>query len=483
MADSPSDTLDWAAHQREAMEAYYAAAHPAHAPMVVDDSGDPPLDQESPRPSGFAEWFALSQTVLPALLFLPGSQAFRLPVRIGAYGVSLYAFAVWWFGRGARHQGRHPAERWLLLVLLVVGLSILHPLTNSLTSGLAQTLLYFAIFCPLFWARSYVTTRRQLVRVVLLLLICNGVNSIVGVLQVYDPERWMPKEFAAILTKNALAAATYVGPGGRLIVRPPGLFDTPGAVCSAGAIAALLGLIVCLEDLALWKRGIALSMAICGISAIYLSHVRVSLVVSIGTMIAYLLMLVTQRQTKRVAGFATLAAGLVAGGLLLATALGGQTITDRFSTLLAGDPRELYYESRGKSVEYAFSNLLVDYPLGAGLARWGMMRHYFGDPAKLDSTELFAEVQPNAWILDGGIFLLTFYGIALIATAIYDLKLVWSLEDRTDRLWTSAVVAANFGTIALVFTFVPFGTAAGLQFWFLEGSLHGAMARRRRLTS
>ena len=168
---------------------------------------------------------------------------------------------------------------------------------------------------------------------------------------------------------------------------------------------------------------------------------------------------------------------------LRAIAHGGQTITDRFSTLLAGDPRELYYESRGKSVEYAFSSLLVDYPLGAGLARWGMMRHYFGDPARLDSTELFAEVQPNAWILDGGIFLLTFYGIALIATAVYDLKLIWSLEDRTDRLWTSAVVAANFGTIALVFTFVPFGTAAGLQFWFLEGSLHGAMARRRRVTS
>ena len=79
--------------------------------------------------------------------------------------------------------------------------------------------------------------------------------------------------------------------------------------------------------------------------------------------------------------------------------------------------------------------------------------------------------------------LTSFALIALIATAVYDLKLIWSLEDRTDRLWTSAVVAANFGTIALVFTFVPFGTAAGLQFWFLEGSLHGAMARRRRVTS
>ena len=44
------------------------------------------------------------------------------------------------------------------------------------------------------------------------------------------------------------------------------------------------------------------------------------------------------------------------------------------------------------------------------------------------------------------------------------------------------MIAANFGTIALVFSFVPFGTAVGMQFWFLEGALHGAMARRPRLT-
>ena len=28
--------------------------------------------------------------------------------------------------------------------------------------------------------------------------------------------------------------------------------------------------------------------------------------------------------------------------------------------------------------------------------------------------------------------------------------------------------------------FVPFGTAAGMQYWFLEGALHGAMVRRPR---
>jgi hypothetical protein len=446
---------------------------------------DPPIDSESIRPTGFAEWFVLSQTVLPALVFLPGSQAFRLPIRIGAYAISLFAFALWWFHRGGRKDGDHPAERFLLMALAVLGLSIVHPMTNSLQAGVAQVALYFAILCPLFWARGFVTTRRQLVRILLILLVCNGINSIVGVLQVYDPERWMPRELSAMFVGNrdALAAVSYVGPGGRLIIRPPGLFDTPGAVCSAGTVAALFGLIICLEPLALWKRALALAMAVAGVSAIYLSHVRVSLVVVLGMMVMYLGMLTMQKQMKRVTGFATLSVGLLAGGLALATLLGGTSVSDRFTTLIADDPRHLYYQSRGVAVEDAFSRLVVEYPMGAGLARWGMMRNYFGDPAKLDSSELFAEVQPNAWILDGGLFLLLFYSLALLVTALHDLKLVRTLANREDKLWAAAVIAANFGTIALVFSFVPFGTAVGLQFWFLEGALHGAMARRPRIAA
>ena len=42
-------------------------------------------------PFGFAEVFIISQTALPALLYLPGSQAFRLPIRFGAFGISLAA--------------------------------------------------------------------------------------------------------------------------------------------------------------------------------------------------------------------------------------------------------------------------------------------------------------------------------------------------------------------------------------------------------
>jgi hypothetical protein len=476
MSHNQPEPADWYAH-------YMQSRSRAEPPAVVEPDFD--LDKESLKPNGLAEWFALGLTLLPALLFIPGSQPYRLPLRVGAYAISLYAFTLWWFDRAGRKEGKHPAERYLLLVLAVLGFALAHPLTNSLQAGFAQILLYFAIFCPLFWARGYVTTRRQLVRIVLILALCNGINSIVGVLQVYNPDQWMPRELSGVYSTNRdiLNAASYMGPNGRMIVRPPGLFDTPGAVCSAGTIAALFGLILFLEPLATWKRIFAISMAVAGLAAIYLSHVRVSLVITIGMMAMYLGMMATQRQTKRVAGFSILAVAIVVGAFSLATALGGDSITDRFSTLLEEDPRELYYRSRGMSVQYAFENLLTEYPLGAGLARWGMMHYYFGNPGRLDSTEVFAEVQPNAWLLDGGVFLLTFYSLALIITATYDLKLVRSLANREDRLWSSAIIAANFGTLALVFSFVPFGTAAGMQFWFLEGALHGAMARRPRLTT
>ena len=59
--------------------------------------------------------------------------------------------------------------------------------------------------------------------------------------------------------------------------------------------------------------------------------------------------------------------------------------------------------------------------------------------------------------------------------------MIRSLADREDRLTATIVVAANVGTIGLVFTFVPFATAAGMQFWLLEGMLRGAMAGRPRI--
>src|SRR6185503_3206427 len=161
--------------------------------------------------------------------------------------------------------------------------------------------------------------------------------------------------------------------------------------------------------------------------------------------------------------FASLAAGIVIVGLTASVLLGGESIRERFSTLLADDPRDLYYASRGQQIQTGFDDLATRYPFGAGLARWGMMHGYFGDRTKLESTEIWAEVQTTAWLLDGGLVLLGLYGFALFATALYECKLTLGLASAEDRLWAATVVAVNIGTMALVFSFVPFATQVGLQ--------------------
>jgi hypothetical protein len=313
-----------------------------------------------------------------------------------------------------------------------------------------------------------------------LLLVCNGINSVVGVLQVYDPARFMPSQLSLSLSRTALAASTFVGPNGRPMMRPPGLFDTPGAVCGPGTVAALLGLVFAVESFAWWKRAAALFLSLAGISAIYLSHVRASLVVTIGMMAVYAAFLVLQNQKARLTVFSSLCVGIIFVGLAGSTIIGGEGIRERFSTLLGGDPQTLYLQSRGNQLQTGFTELASEYPFGAGLARWGMIRGYFGDRSNLDSTEIWAEVQPSVWLLDGGLVLLSAYSLALLVTVWKEWKTTMGLASRNDRLWVATVAAVNIGTLALVFSFVPFVTQVGLQYWFLEGALYGAMLGQPR---
>lgn len=484
MSQPIPDTIDWEslgslAPSTPGQDALTAAVPASPGSQEAPASESAAAHRERPWPSGFVEWFAVAQTAIPALLFLPGSQALRLPIRVGVYGLALAGIGLWWF-RGAPRVARHPAQGWLWLMTLWLSVMIFHPLTSSTSGGVAQVALYVSIYGALVWVPPAVDDRRGLVRILAILLVCNGLNALVGVLQVYDPARWMPPElsFAFTQNRNALDGATYVGAHGQRIVRPPGLFDTPGAVCGPGTVAALLGLIFALEPFVWWKRAGALVLSGLGLAAIYLSHVRANLVITLGMMAVYCALLVVQRRPTRASLFAALCAGVLVAAFLGSSLLGGESIAKRFSSLLADDPRAVYYQNRGQQLAVGFGELSSDYPLGAGLARWGMMRAYFADPSNLDSTALWAEIQPTAWVIDGGLVLVALYGAALVAAALYQWRLVRLLRDPDDRIWTAAVIAANAGTIALVFSFVPFNTQVGLQFWFLEGALHGAMASR-----
>ena len=162
----------------------------------------------------------------------------------------------------------------------------------------------------------------------------------VGVLQVYDPARWLPQEFSRVVTQSTigLGAVTYVGANGQQIVRPPGLFDTPGAVAGPAMFAALLGLIFSVSPIPAWKRAFSLVIAASGFAAIYLSQVRISLVVTVLMLAVYAVVLFRQSRGRRSTQFTLFAIGILVFSFFLALTMGGASIAERFKSLFAGDP-------------------------------------------------------------------------------------------------------------------------------------------------
>jgi hypothetical protein len=209
------------------------------------------------------------------------------------------------------------------------------------------------------------------------------------------------------------------------------------------------------------------------VSVIYLTQVRTSLVVLVGMLCVFFWTLLIRKRLAQAAALASVAATLIMAAFSLALFLGGGSIRDRFATLWSKNPADVYYASRGEQLEKGFTSLLVEHPFGAGLARWGMMRHYFGNPGNLNSPPIWAEVQFPAWILDGGFILTLLYSVALIVSLGQAIQLVLRAPSESVRSVAALVLAVNAGTAALAFSFTPFTTQLGVQYWLLSGALHG----------
>jgi hypothetical protein len=234
--------------------------------------------------------------------------------------------------------------------------------------------------------------------------------------------------------------------------------------------AALLGLVFATSASAMWKRGLALLASGAGAAAIYLSQVRVSLVVLALMLATYAGLLSLQQRKARAFVFGTFAGAMVTGAFALALGLGGQSIAERTFTLFAQDPVSLYSASRGGQLAYAFDDLMASYPLGAGLGRWGMIAGYFGGGSQ---PPLWAEIQVAGWAIDGGIPLIILGVAAPIVALFAQGKVALYDPDAKVRACAAIALAANLGTAALIFSFTPFVTQIGLQFWFLSGAVQG----------
>jgi hypothetical protein len=428
-------------------------------------------------PWGFAEVFIISQTALPALLYLPGSQAFRLPIRFSAFAISLGAFA-WYQIESTTQSPRSAMQPWVAAIMALLGVMLFHPETSSLVGGLAHLAVYFAVLAPLFWAPEFVKTPEQIARILWILLLCSGANAVVGVLQVYDPGRWLPAEFSRIVTSSetGLGAVTFIGAQGQRVVRPPGLFDTPGAVAGPAMFAALLGLVFAVSAIPVWKRALSLAIAGAGLAAIYLSQVRVSLVSTVVMMVTYFLVSMRQGRAARASQFGILAGGVVVLSLSAAVALGGAAITDRVNSLFASDPFSVYQGARGSQLTFTFFELLFQYPLGAGLGRWGMAAGYFGS-LNPNSPSIWAEIQFTGWMIDGGVLMVFVYLGALVTATISQWRVAQAMQYPRLAVCAAVILAAGLGPFIMIISFTPFVAQVGIQYWFLAGVLHGVACR------
>jgi hypothetical protein len=102
---------------------------------------------------------------------------------------------------------------------------------------------------------------------------------------------------------------------------------------------------------------------------------------------------------------------------------------------------------------------------------------YFGTAG---APTLWAEIQIAGWMIDGGVPMILLYGGAIVAAATAQIRLA-RLTPQYPRVAACAAVvfAANIGVTAMVFSFTPFVTQIGIQYWFLTGALHGVASHYR----
>jgi hypothetical protein len=422
---------------------------------------------------GWAEAVIAAQTFIPAVLFVPGLSSVRTVSRVAAYAVAPLAWvAVALLGRRGAGSGSFPARPWLLACAVWLGLSVFHPHANSPVSAAAQAALYVSVFAPAFWAPSVVTSGRQVRLLLAVLFLCNGLSAAVGVGQVFRPATFNPPVIPALSNQFGGQDLMYESADGRRILRPCGLTDTPGAAATAGMGAALIGLCWALRPVAAWKRLGSLALAFLGVAVIYYSHVRAAMVMLAICLAVLTALLVAQKNYRQAVLLASGGAVLLAVALAWVASSVGGAVTERFMTLVQGDPVQLYKNSRGAFVQQAFEDLLVRYPLGYGMGWRGMINAYFGDPHRPSSV--WVEVMWSAWVVDGGFPLLLAYVGALGAAMFDSVRIALTCRDRELAYWAAVIVAANLSVLADCFSFVPFLAPIGVQFWLLAAALHSA---------
>lgn len=428
------------------------------------------------------EIVVLAQALLPAIMFIPQLLPLRFLTRVASFALPLSAWALFTItGRKVAGGRTYPPVYPLSCVAVWLTLSILHPTVNTLTSALCAVGITLGVCCPAFWAPAAITDIRQLRRLVVLMLLCNGASAVVGMAQIYRPDTFRPPKIAMFELHPELEESLMVRTDdGRSFLRPPGLTDSPGGAALGGVASCAFGLAVVLGVGPWWQRLLSFGLALIGATILFYCQVRsLTITLLLGIMFWAFLLLARREIRKLTMLLACLGLiGVAAIGWVMRD--GGSSVLKRFVALFEDRAATVYYKNRGAFLEHGLTVELPLYPLGAGPGRVGMASGMFGSQlVPPDRRPLYAESQIEVWVLDGGAPLLILYPLALILAMFSAARTAVKCPDPEVAYWTGAMIVYAVATMVGIFGGQPFMSPMGVQFWALLGAVYGAQELSR----
>jgi hypothetical protein len=373
----------------------------------------------------------------------------------------------------------HPSRKLAIAALAILGVSTFHPESSGIPVALATFFLNFAIVAPIFWVpriRIDVSTVRKLI---FAFWAVQAASAAVGALQVYYPGQFQLSA-ASVLSDEQLGALQITLANGARVSRPMGLTDSPGGAGIGASYCILLAAGLLVDRPRIWLRSLLVASMCVGCFTLYLCQIRSLLIMVLISLIAMAFPLVVQGRLGRLATFGLPLVATALFAFSLATAIGGEAVTGRLSTLIEENPSTVYYSNRGFFLHHTFSQLLPEYPLGAGLGRWGMMRTYFGNSGDVNAP-IWVEIQWTGWLLDGGVPLMVAQAGCLLVAVREAARLALRNDAPARELAKFAAMIAGYsvGALALTFNSCPFASTMGLDFWLLNATLFTASRQLR----
>jgi hypothetical protein len=230
---------------------------------------------------------------------------------------------------------------------------------------------------------------------------------------------------------------------------------------------------------ALTNRGSVIKLAVVASAVVsafslYICQVRSLFLLTVISLLAYSVVMAYRGLIARALALIGALIGVGVLGFLWATSIGSDAVTSRFATLFEASAGDVYYQNRGHFIEDTVEVFIPEYPLGAGLGRWGMMYSYFGNPNNPSSPPLWAETTFTGWVFDGGVpLLLTGYG-AMLAGFLAVVRLMG--RGTSPVLADSAAVVAAITVAAFTTTLSAhvFIAQSGMMYLLLTAALLAA---------